>query len=210
MNPVNMNSLNVSFSGNQHANQYAVYESPLYKDYRPPARDLIQLPRALLYLLMAAVVVVAVAYAIVGHLIKDLAHDILDWALGPDEEILKANSEAGDDGSTHMPAVLTHSHPNAFHVWDQDDVVIPLSPADSPQTSPLLAAIPFIPHFFPSPASHSVLNSPALPQIHPEDNKSPTKTPQDTYVFPSPKIKGHSSTFSHMSFHERRDGTDKV
>ncbi|KTG34054.1 hypothetical protein cypCar_00031710 [Cyprinus carpio] len=92
MNPVNMNSLNVSISGNQHANQFAVYESPLYKDYRPPARDLIQLPRALLYLMMAAVVVVAVAYAIVGHLIKDLAHDILDWALGPDEEILKVNT----------------------------------------------------------------------------------------------------------------------
>lgn len=72
-----MNSLNVSVSGDQYAYQYAVYESPLYKDYRPPARDLIQLPKALLYLMMAAVVVVAVAYAIVGHLIKDLAHDIL-------------------------------------------------------------------------------------------------------------------------------------
>ncbi|KAL0190437.1 hypothetical protein M9458_013135, partial [Cirrhinus mrigala] len=50
---------NVSISGNQYAYQYAVYESPLYKDYKPPARDLIQLPRALLYLMMAAVVVVA-------------------------------------------------------------------------------------------------------------------------------------------------------
>lgn len=57
--------------------RFAVYENPLYEEYKPPARDLIQLPRALLYLLMAAVVVVAVAYAIVGHLIKDLAHDIL-------------------------------------------------------------------------------------------------------------------------------------
>lgn len=77
MNPVDVNSLNGSISGNQYAYQYAVYESPLYKDYKPPARDLIQLPRTLLYLMMAAVVVVAVAYAIVGHLIKDLAHDIL-------------------------------------------------------------------------------------------------------------------------------------
>lgn len=70
---MNMNSLNVSVS----EDRYAVYESPLFKDYRPPARDLIQLPSALLYLMMAAVVVVAVAYAIVGHLIKDLAYDIL-------------------------------------------------------------------------------------------------------------------------------------
>lgn len=34
-------------------------------------------------LLMAAILVVAVAYAIVGHLIKDLAHDLADWAFGP-------------------------------------------------------------------------------------------------------------------------------
>ncbi len=129
-----------------------------------------------------------------------------DWALGPDEVILKANSEAGDNGSTHMPAGLTHSHTNAFHVWDQDDVVIPLSLEHSPQNSPLLAVLPYIPHFFPSPASHSMLHSPALPQIQPED----TKTPQEAYVFPSPKITGHRSTFSHVSFHERRDGTDKI
>lgn len=76
MNPVNMSKLNASIYGD-HASQYAGYESPLYKDYKPPARDLIQLPKALLYLMMAAVVVVAVAYAIVGHLIKDLALDIL-------------------------------------------------------------------------------------------------------------------------------------
>lgn len=123
-----------------------------------------------------------------------------DWVLGPDEEMLKANSEAGEDGATHMPQGLTHSHQNAFHVWDQDDVVIPLSPDDSPQTSPLLAVIPFIPHFFPAP--HSVLNSPALPQ--PGENKSPTKTTQDAYVFPTPKITRQSSTFSHhsVSFHD--------
>ncbi|KAK7144309.1 hypothetical protein R3I94_010659 [Phoxinus phoxinus] len=181
MNPVNMSRLNNSIYGD-HANPYAAFENPLYKNYKPPARDLIQLPKAVLYLMMAAVVVVAVAYAIVGHLIKDLVFDILEWALGPDEEILKASSEAGDEGSTHMPPVLTHSHPNAFHVWDQDDVVIPLSLDHSPQASPLLAAIPFIPHFFPSP--HSVLNSPALHQTHHGENKSPTKTPHEAYIFP--------------------------
>lgn len=48
----------------------------MYEEYRPPPLDAIRLPRYALYLLMAAVLVVAVAYAIVGHLIKDLAHDL--------------------------------------------------------------------------------------------------------------------------------------
>lgn len=49
---------------------------PLYEEYRPPPLDSIRLPRYVLYLLLAALLVVAVAYAIVGHLIKDLAHDL--------------------------------------------------------------------------------------------------------------------------------------
>ena len=49
---------------------------PLYEEYRPPPLDTIRLPRYVLYLLLAAFLVVAVAYAIVGHLIKDLAHDL--------------------------------------------------------------------------------------------------------------------------------------
>lgn len=76
MNPVNVGRMNASDLGNPMY-EFAVYEAPLYKDYKPPARDFIQIPRTVLYLMMAAVVVVAVAYAIVGHLIKDLAHDIL-------------------------------------------------------------------------------------------------------------------------------------
>ncbi|XP_067169187.1 small integral membrane protein 44 [Apteryx mantelli] len=55
----------------------------LYVDYKPPALDSIRLPRYVLYLVMAAALVLAVAYAIVGHLIKDLAHDFADWAFGP-------------------------------------------------------------------------------------------------------------------------------
>ncbi|XP_076415228.1 small integral membrane protein 44 [Peromyscus maniculatus bairdii] len=55
----------------------------LYEEYRPPPLDAVRLPRYALYLLMAAILVVAVAYAIVGHLIKDLAHDLADWAFGP-------------------------------------------------------------------------------------------------------------------------------
>lgn len=49
---------------------------PLYEEYRPPPLDAIRLPRYVLYLLLAAFLVVVVAYAIVGHLIKDLAHDL--------------------------------------------------------------------------------------------------------------------------------------
>lgn len=103
-----------------------------------------------------------------------------------------------------MPSGLTHSHPNAFHVWDQDDVVIPLSLEHNPQVSPFQAVIPFIPHFFPS---HSVINSPA-PQIQWGETKSPNRMPQEAYVFPSPKNTEQRCAFSNVSFHDRRD--DKV
>lgn len=52
-------------------------EEQLYKDYKPPPKEPVPLPRAVLYLLMAALVMVAVVYAIVGHLIKDLVHDFI-------------------------------------------------------------------------------------------------------------------------------------
>uniref|UniRef100_A0A3Q3EN19 Si:dkey-61n16.5 n=1 Tax=Labrus bergylta TaxID=56723 RepID=A0A3Q3EN19_9LABR len=130
-------------------------DEPLYKQYKPPSKDLIALPKAVVYLLMAAMVVVGVAYAIVGHLIKDLAIDIA-CVLGPtgDEELQEKNPKG-------MTSSFPPGHPfahNAFHVWDQDDVVIPLPQEESPQLSPmLLAAIPYIPSFFPhtqSPTSH--------------------------------------------------------
>lgn len=50
-------------------------ESPLYSDYKPPNFDF-PVPKSVLYMFMAAAVVVGVAYAIVGHLIKDLTHDL--------------------------------------------------------------------------------------------------------------------------------------
>lgn len=62
----------------------------LYVDYKPPALDSIRLPRYVLYLMMAATLVLVVAYAIVGHLIKDLVHDFADWAFGPKPEEEKA------------------------------------------------------------------------------------------------------------------------
>lgn len=59
----------------------------------------------------------------------------------------------------HIPPVLAHSHPNAFHVWDQDDVIIPMAHLhESPLASPLMSVMPYIPSFF--PASLNV-NSPS-------------------------------------------------
>ncbi|XP_029110492.1 uncharacterized protein LOC114911255 [Scleropages formosus] len=71
-------------SGLEHVLQYSYSENELpHTEHKDEARDAIPLPKAVLYLVMAALVVVAVAYAIVGHLTKDLAHDFVDWVFGP-------------------------------------------------------------------------------------------------------------------------------
>ncbi|XP_053708271.1 small integral membrane protein 44-like isoform X1 [Synchiropus splendidus] len=201
MNGVNFSSY--SLSGEAQADAYSVdADESLYRQFRPEVKELIQLPKAVVYLLMAAMVVVGVAYAIIGHLIKDLAIDITakhSWAppvllvmthlppslgsecvLGPtgDEENEKTNPQRLC--SSYPPPLHPFAH-NAFHVWDQDDVVIPLPPADeSPQTSPLLlAALPYIPAFFPhsysSPTCHG---SPALFSSSPGQNPE-TSIPRD-------------------------------
>ncbi|XP_044038458.1 uncharacterized protein LOC122869466 isoform X2 [Siniperca chuatsi] len=166
MNGYNFTGLNSTDEA--HAYPYAMSsDDPLYRQYKHPVKDLIPLPKAVVYLLMAALVVVGVAYAIVGHLIKDLAIDIADCMLGPpgDEEKDKDIDPQGM-ASSHPPPAHPFTH-NAFHVWDQDDVVIPLPQDESPQASPvLLAAIPYIPSFFPhshSPTSHSSLTFSASP-----------------------------------------------
>lgn len=51
-------------------------EGAYFLDYIPPARDAINLPRNVIYVLVGLVVVVIATYAIVGHLIKDLMHDL--------------------------------------------------------------------------------------------------------------------------------------
>ncbi|XP_051737067.1 uncharacterized protein LOC127505507 [Ctenopharyngodon idella] len=81
-------------SGMEHVFQYSYSESDLqYTDYRTPQRDSIPLPKAVLYLVMAALVVVAVAYAIVGHLVKDLVHEFLEWVFGPRSDDRRSKSE---------------------------------------------------------------------------------------------------------------------
>ncbi|KAK2885306.1 hypothetical protein Q8A67_016143 [Cirrhinus molitorella] len=81
-------------SGMEHVFQYSYSENDLqYTDYRTPPRDSIPLPKAVLYLVMAALVVVAVAYAIVGHLVKDLVHEFVEWVFGPRSDNRRSKSE---------------------------------------------------------------------------------------------------------------------
>ncbi|XP_035813558.2 small integral membrane protein 44 [Amphiprion ocellaris] len=83
-------------SGMEHVFQYSYSESDLlYTNYRTPARDSMPLPKAVLYLVMAALVVVAVAYAIVGHLVKDVVNDFV----GGGRSIVAE----GDGGETSEP-----------------------------------------------------------------------------------------------------------
>ncbi|KAM4534647.1 uncharacterized protein V3H82_024555 [Fundulus diaphanus] len=152
MNAYNFSVLNSTYDAQGHLFS-GTADDPLYKQYKPPVKELIPLPKGVLYLIMAALVVVGIAYAIVGHLIRDLAIDIAECLLGPagDEEKNTDRNPQHPTGLGHPPHPFAH---NAFHVWDQDDVVIPLSPEESPQSSPLLlAAIPYIPSFIPHPHS---------------------------------------------------------
>ncbi|CAL8302523.1 unnamed protein product [Merluccius merluccius] len=165
-----LNRTGLNFTGLGQGFPYlTVTEEPLYRQYRPAARELLPLPRAVLYLLMAALVVVGVAYAIVGHLIKDLAIDLIECVLGPTHEEEKEQQDgklppraATTAGAAHChgQSALQLSHGNAFHVWDTDDLVVALPPDDSPLASPLLlAAMPYMPSFFPTPHGHA--HSPA-------------------------------------------------
>ncbi|XP_062815908.1 small integral membrane protein 44 [Anolis carolinensis] len=71
-----------------------------FAEYRPPSLDDIRVPRYAVYVCMAVLIVLGVAYAIVGHLIDDLAHDLADWAFGPKVDEKKPPEEDGDrDGS---------------------------------------------------------------------------------------------------------------
>ncbi|XP_066492337.1 small integral membrane protein 44 [Tiliqua scincoides] len=94
----------------------------LFTDYKPPPLDSIHLPRYVLYLLMAVIIVVVVAYAIVGHLINDLIHDFADWAFGPkleEKKWLDEGPEENEVGTTE-DALEWQESPLAMVVdrWD--------------------------------------------------------------------------------------------
>ncbi|XP_024865882.1 uncharacterized protein LOC112451290 [Kryptolebias marmoratus] len=102
--PLNSNQT----SAMEHIFQYSYSESDLLlTDYRTPARDPIPLPKAVLYLVMAALVVVAVAYAIVGHLVKDVLNDFV----GGGRSIVAE----GDGGESSEPDWMLSSRRAAHH-----------------------------------------------------------------------------------------------
>lgn len=51
-------------------------DEPYFVDYIPPARDAITLPRSVVYVLVGVMLIIVATYAIVGHLINDLMHDL--------------------------------------------------------------------------------------------------------------------------------------
>ena len=75
-----------------------------------------------------------------------------DCLLGPVEEELKKDAEGDGAAQKNLPHIPIHSHPNAFHVWDQDEVIIPMLMhlEESPPISPMMAGLPYMPSFFPS------------------------------------------------------------
>ena len=75
-----------------------------------------------------------------------------DCLLGPAEEEHKKDAEGDGPAQKNLPHIPIHSHPNAFHVWDQDEVIIPMLMhlEESPPISPMLAGLPYMPSFFPS------------------------------------------------------------
>lgn len=82
-----------------------------------------------------------------------------DCLLGPIDDELKKDGDVEGVSPLHLPPTLSHSHPNAFHVWDQDDIIIPMTPEhDGQLSSPLMSVIPYIPSFFPNSLS---ANSPS-------------------------------------------------
>ncbi|KAK5906768.1 hypothetical protein CesoFtcFv8_004681 [Champsocephalus esox] len=95
-------------SGMEHLFQYSYSASDLlHTDYRTPARGSIPLPKAILYLLMAALVVVVVAYAIVGHLVKDVVNEFVGGG--------RSMIAEGDSHGTSEPDWVFNSRRDTSH-----------------------------------------------------------------------------------------------
>ncbi|KAL4634772.1 hypothetical protein GN956_G13884 [Arapaima gigas] len=62
-----------------------------WETYKPPARDAITLPKYVLYLVLAFLVVLMALFAIIRHLIADLIHDLADWLFGEQQEEVVVN-----------------------------------------------------------------------------------------------------------------------
>lgn len=73
-----------------------------FVDYIPPARDAITLPRSVVYVLAGAMLIVVATYAIVGHLINDLLHDL-----------------AGNLQLERRKVMFSLIHPSLCWLWNQ-------------------------------------------------------------------------------------------
>ncbi|KAG8130025.1 hypothetical protein E2320_016672 [Naja naja] len=104
-------------------------EQPLYTDYQPQPLDFIPVPKAVLYMLMAAMVIVSVAYAIVGHLIKDLAHDLADCLLGPQPEDPDKDEPEPSTVTGFQPSLLTRTPTCTCSLTQAEEVHITLETA---------------------------------------------------------------------------------
>lgn len=75
-----------------------------FESYIPPSRDAVHLPTYVLYLLMAVFIVLGVLYAIIGHLIKDLIHDLAGEWLGTSSDFLALQ------GTTELVSVTSEHY----------------------------------------------------------------------------------------------------
>ncbi|XP_072525548.1 uncharacterized protein [Salminus brasiliensis] len=71
--------------------QPPVEDEVFFESYIPPARDAIHMPIHVLYMLLATIVILMTLYAIIGHLIKDLIHDLADLMFGEQPEEVQVN-----------------------------------------------------------------------------------------------------------------------
>ncbi|XP_060750164.1 uncharacterized protein LOC132862246 [Tachysurus vachellii] len=106
----------------EHVYQYSYSEGDVlvHGGREPPDREPIPLPKAVLYLLMAALVVVLVAYAIVGHLVKDLLHEFVEWVFGPRSANRRSKSDvscitAGGNQMNELPRLLDTNYAAQNH-----------------------------------------------------------------------------------------------
>ncbi|KAM9174384.1 small integral membrane protein 44 [Mergus octosetaceus] len=123
----------------------------LYVEYKPPALDSIRLPRYVVYLVMAASLVLVVAYAIVGHLIKDLVHDFADWAFGPKPEEEKAVMGEGGALEVEWPeedGALLEERPQGEGAGALPGMDIPLGLLSTAPRSSITFADPHKKRFF--------------------------------------------------------------
>ncbi|KAF7647252.1 hypothetical protein LDENG_00175210 [Lucifuga dentata] len=128
-------------SGTEHGFYSYSDNDLLYADYRTPARDSIPLPKAVLYLLMAALVVVGVAYLIVGNLVKDVVNDFVGG--GKSLVVEGDGSEASEAGwvfgsrrlAARSKTQINFISSNTSELKDLSDIILSHNNGLTPQRS---------------------------------------------------------------------------